>query len=77
MILFWKYLVGIRIAAWLNLFWEYINEKLFEDTNFIVIYCLATQEKIRQSQPTLPFPSSRLTESNFIITPYMYLTCST
>jgi hypothetical protein len=29
MILFWKYLVDIRSEARLNLFWEYINEKLF------------------------------------------------
>jgi hypothetical protein len=29
MILFWKYLVDIRSEAWLNLFGEYINRKLF------------------------------------------------
>ncbi len=29
MILFWKYLVDIRSEAWLNLFGEYINIKLF------------------------------------------------
>ncbi len=28
-ILFWKYLVDIRREAWLNLFWEHINGKLF------------------------------------------------
>ncbi len=28
-ILFWKYLVDIRSEPWLNLFWEYINGKLF------------------------------------------------
>ncbi len=28
-ILFWKSLVEIRSEAWLNLFWEYINGKLF------------------------------------------------
>jgi hypothetical protein len=28
-ILFWKYLVDIRNEAWLNLFWAYINGKLF------------------------------------------------
>jgi hypothetical protein len=28
-ILFWKYLVDIRSEAWLNLFGEYINRKLF------------------------------------------------
>jgi hypothetical protein len=28
-ILFWKYLVDIRSEVWLNLFWEYINGKLF------------------------------------------------
>jgi hypothetical protein len=28
-ILFWKYLVDFRSEAWLNLFWEYINGKLF------------------------------------------------
>jgi hypothetical protein len=28
-ILFWKYLVDIRCEAWLNLFWEHINRKLF------------------------------------------------
>jgi hypothetical protein len=27
--LFWKYLVYIRSETWLNLFWEYINGKLF------------------------------------------------
>jgi hypothetical protein len=29
LILFWKYLVDIRSEARLNLFWEYINGKLF------------------------------------------------
>jgi len=29
MYLFWKYLVDLRSEAWLNLFWEYINGKLF------------------------------------------------
>jgi hypothetical protein len=28
-ILFWKYLVDIESEAWLNLFWQYINGKLF------------------------------------------------
>jgi hypothetical protein len=28
-ILFWKYIVDIRREAWLHLFWEYINGKLF------------------------------------------------
>ncbi len=28
-IVFWKYLVDIRSEAWLNLFWEYLNGKLF------------------------------------------------
>ncbi len=28
-ILFWKYLVDMRSETWLNLFWEYINGKLF------------------------------------------------
>ncbi len=28
-ILFWNYAVDIRKEAWLNLFWEYINGKLF------------------------------------------------
>jgi hypothetical protein len=28
-ILVWKYLVNIRCEAWLNLFWEYTNGKLF------------------------------------------------
>ncbi len=28
-ILFWKYVVDIRCEAWLNLFWEYTNGKLF------------------------------------------------
>jgi hypothetical protein len=28
-IMFWKYLVDIRSEVWLNLFWEYINAKLF------------------------------------------------
>jgi hypothetical protein len=28
-ILFWKYLVDISNEAWQNLFWEYINVKLF------------------------------------------------
>ena len=28
-ILFWKYLVDIRNEAWLNLFSEYLNGKLF------------------------------------------------
>jgi hypothetical protein len=28
-ILIWKYLLDIRSEAWLNLFWEYINGKLF------------------------------------------------
>jgi hypothetical protein len=29
MILFWKYIVDIRSDAWLNVFGEYINGKLF------------------------------------------------
>jgi hypothetical protein len=29
MILFWKYLAAVRSEARLNLFWEYINRKLF------------------------------------------------
>jgi len=29
LILFWKYLVNNRSEAWLNLFWENINGKLF------------------------------------------------
>ena len=28
-IMFWKYLVDIESEAWLNLFWQYINGKLF------------------------------------------------
>jgi hypothetical protein len=28
-ILFWKYLVDTGNEAWLNLFWDYINGKLF------------------------------------------------
>jgi hypothetical protein len=28
-ILLWKYLVDIGSEAWLNLFWQYINGKLF------------------------------------------------
>jgi hypothetical protein len=33
-ILFWKYLVDIIIETWRNLFWEYINGKLFAVYNF-------------------------------------------
>jgi hypothetical protein len=28
-IMFWKYFVDISSEAWLNLFWEYVNRKLF------------------------------------------------
>jgi hypothetical protein len=28
-IMIWKYLFDIRSEAWLNLFWEYMNGKLF------------------------------------------------
>ncbi len=40
-ILFWKYVVDIRSEAWLNLFWEYINGKLFAVLRpFIYIFLL-------------------------------------
>jgi hypothetical protein len=34
-VLFWKYLVDIRSKTWLNLFWVYINGKLFSVRNVL------------------------------------------
>ncbi len=39
-ILFWKYLVDIRIEAWLNLLWEHINGNLFAVYLFMMMFFL-------------------------------------
>jgi hypothetical protein len=48
MILFRKYLADIRSEAWLNLFWEYINGKLFA----VILFILSVQSLSRAIVPS-------------------------